>query len=85
MPPFQTPQGAVLYAVSNVAQERLLLGDTPVTELLAAVGGFGAAIGGVQVRRGRRGRGQGGERGREEGRGRGYVPVLNKLGLKCRG
>ncbi|KAG2429532.1 hypothetical protein HXX76_010767 [Chlamydomonas incerta] len=41
--------GSVLYAVSNVAQERLLLGATPVTELLAAVGGFGAVIGGVQA------------------------------------
>ncbi|KAG2438260.1 hypothetical protein HYH02_010959 [Chlamydomonas schloesseri] len=41
--------GSVLYAVSNVAQERLLLGATPVSELLAAVGGFGAVLGGVQA------------------------------------
>ncbi|GLC65724.1 hypothetical protein PLESTF_000333100 [Pleodorina starrii] len=41
--------GSLLYACSNVAQERLLLGATPVSELLAAVGSFAALVGGMQA------------------------------------
>ncbi|EFJ40282.1 hypothetical protein VOLCADRAFT_99968 [Volvox carteri f. nagariensis] len=41
--------GAVLYACSNVAQERLLLGATPVSELLALVGSWGTLLGGLQA------------------------------------
>jgi solute carrier family 35 protein F1/2 len=39
---------AALYACSNVMQEVLLLDGAPTTEVLAAVGGFGAVISGVQ-------------------------------------
>lgn len=40
--------GALLYGVCNVSQE-LLLGDVPVTELLAFIGLFGAIISGLQA------------------------------------
>ncbi len=35
--------------MSNVAQERVLLGATPVSELLGALGAFGVLVGGAQV------------------------------------
>ncbi|GIL56269.1 hypothetical protein Vafri_11618 [Volvox africanus] len=41
--------GAILYACSNVAQERLLLRATPVSELLAVMGSFAVLIGGLQA------------------------------------
>lgn len=40
--------GAIMYAVSNVSQERLLTHEVPVKELLGYLGLFGAVIGGVQ-------------------------------------
>ncbi|GIL95833.1 hypothetical protein Vretimale_1771 [Volvox reticuliferus] len=41
--------GAILYACSNVAQERLLLIATPASELLAAMGSFAVLLGGLQA------------------------------------
>ncbi|KAG2488437.1 hypothetical protein HYH03_012944 [Edaphochlamys debaryana] len=41
--------GSVFYACSNVAQERLLLGSTPPSELLAAVAAWGVLLGGTQA------------------------------------
>lgn len=37
--------GALMYAVTNVAQEKMIVGDVPVREVLGAMGAFGVLIG----------------------------------------